>query len=195
MGNWILHAWEIEPLLIPHISWMEKVLRPLVVYGFLLVAFRFSGKRELGQATLFDFLILLLISNVVQNAMIGDDNSIGGSFAGVAVLLTLSWGLNKLTARSPKLRRILEGSPTLLVHNGQVLDKAMRKESVAVNDLLTAFREQGIASVSEVRYAVLELDGKISIIRNDAPVPVSREDCVVEEIRVQAAGLEPTAQA
>ena len=191
----MLHPWELEPLLIPHISWLEKILRPLVVYGFLLVAFRFSGKRELGQATLFDFLILLLISNVVQNAMIGEDNSIGGSFAGVAVLLTLSWGLNKLTARSPKLRKILEGSPTLLVHDGTVIDRAMRKESVSLNDLLTAFREQGIASVSEVRFAVLELDGKISIIRNDAPTPMSREDCVVEEIRRQVVELEPMAQA
>ena len=150
MGTWMLHLWELEPLLIPHISWMEKIIRPLLVYGFLLVAFRFSGKRELSQATLFDFLILLLISNVVQNAMIGEDNSIGGSFAGVAVLLTLSWALNKITAHSPKLRKILEGSPTLLVHDGKVLDAAMRKESVSLNDLLTAFREQGIASVSEV---------------------------------------------
>lgn len=186
MGTLWMHRWELEPLLIPHISWLEKVLRPLVVYGFLLVAFRFSGKRELGQATLFDFLIVLLISNVVQNAMIGDDNSIGGAFAGVAVLLTLSWMLNRLTARSPRLRKLLEGSPTLLVHNGRVLDAAMRKESVSLNDLLTAFREQGIASVGEVRYAVLELDGKISIIRADAPTPASREDCVVEEIRSQA---------
>jgi len=185
MGTFWLHLWELEPLLIPHISWLEKLLRPLVVYLFLLVAFRFSGKRELGQATLFDFLILLLISNVVQNAMIGEDNSIGGSFAGVAVLLTLSWGLNKLTARSPKLRKVLEGSPTLLVHNGFVLEKAMRKESVSINDLLTALREQGIASLSEVRYAILELDGKISLIRTDAPVPANQEDCVVDEIRQQ----------
>ncbi|WP_395140123.1 DUF421 domain-containing protein [Armatimonas sp.] len=186
MGTLLPQAWDIGPMLLPHISWGEKLFRPLVVYGFLLVAFRFSGKRELGQATLFDFLILLLISNVVQNAMIGEDNSIGGSFAGVAVLLTLSWALNKITTRSPRLRKLLEGSPTLLVHDGKVLDNAMRKESVAINDLLTAFREQGIASVSEVRFAVLELDGKISIIRTDAPIPVSREDCVVEEIRMQA---------
>ena len=172
-------------MLIPHISWLEKILRPLVVYVFLLIAFRFSGKRELGQATLFDFLILLLISNVVQNAIIGEDNSLGGSFAGVAMLLTLSWGLNKLTAHSPKFRRILEGSPTLLVHHGSVIDRAMRKESVSFNDLLKALREQGIASITEVRYAILELDGKISVIRTDGSVPQNQEDCVVEEIRRQ----------
>ncbi len=175
-----------ETLLWPGVSFLEKILRPLIVYLFLLVAFRFSGKRELSQATLFDFLILLLISNVVQNAIIGPDNSILGSFAGVATLLTLSWGLNRLTARNKTARKFLEGAPTLLVHHGLVLDNAMRKESVATNDLLTALREQGIASVSEVRYAILELDGKISVIRTDAPHPTGNDDCVVQEIRDQA---------
>jgi uncharacterized membrane protein YcaP (DUF421 family) len=162
-----------------------KGLRPLFVYLFLLVAFRFSGKRELGQATLFDFLIILLISNVVQNAMIGRDNSIGGAFAGVAVLLALSWFLNRTTSRSVTLRTVLEGAPTLLVHDGAILPNAMRKESVSENDLRTALRQQGIASIAEVRYAILELDGKISVIRTDAPVPDGDEDCVVGEIRRQ----------
>jgi len=166
-------------------SILEKGLRPLVVYLFLLVAFRFSGKRELGQATLFDFLIVLLISNVVQNAMIGPDNSIGGAMAGVAVLLTLSWGLNRVTSRSVRARRWLEGTPTLLIHEGRILPPAMRKESVSENDLRTALREQGIASVQEVRYAILELDGRISVVRADAPVPEGGEDCVVGEIREQ----------
>jgi uncharacterized membrane protein YcaP (DUF421 family) len=181
----LFHGTQHETLFLPSLSFLEKVFRPFVVYLFLLVAFRFSGKRELGQATLFDFLIILLISNVVQNAIIGPDNSILGAFAGVATLLTLSWGLNKLTAGSVRARRILEGSPTLLVHDGIVLDKPMRKESVATNDLLTALREQGIASVDEVRYAILELDGKISVIRRDAPTPTGQEDCVVQQIRAQ----------
>ena len=181
----LFHGTPHETLFLPGLSFLEKIFRPLVVYLFLLVAFRFSGKRELGQATLFDFLIILLISNVVQNAIIGPDNSILGAFAGVATLLTLSWGLNKLTARSSRARNLLEGSPTLLIHDGKVLDSAMRRESVATNDLLTALREQGIASVSEVRYAVLELDGKISVIRSDAPTPNGQEDCVVQQIREQ----------
>ena len=176
---------EWSGILWPHLSWMEKAGRPLSVYLFLLSAFRFSGKRELGQATLFDFLIVLLISNVAQNAMIGDDNSIAGAFVGVATLLTLSWGLNRLTARSRKVRTFLEGSPTLLVYRGVVLPPAMRRESVSDNDLRTALREQGIASLSEVRYAILELDGRISVIRDDARVSPGGEDCVVGEIRAQ----------
>jgi uncharacterized membrane protein YcaP (DUF421 family) len=180
------HLTDWAPMFFPHLSWLEKIIRPIAVYLFLLVAFRFSGKRELSQTTLFDFLIILLISNVVQNAMIGDDLSIGGSFIGVAMLLTLSWGLNQWTARSKKIRRILEGQPTLLVHHGTVLDKNMHKESVSVNNLLTALREQGIASIAEVRYAILELDGKISVIRTDAPLPDAAHDCVIQEILDQA---------
>ena len=182
----LFHGTAHETLFFPGLSFLEKVVRPLIVYLFLLVAFRFSGKRELGQATLFDFLIILLISNVVQNAIIGPDNSILGAFAGVATLLALSWGLNRLTARSPAVRRVLEGSPTLLISHGRILDRAMHKESVATNDLLTALREQGVASVDEVRFAVLELDGKISVIRQDAPTPAGHETCVVQEIRLQA---------
>lgn len=178
-GDWWQMFW-------PALSWGEKVLRPLVVYVFLMVAFRFSGKRELGQATLFDFLIILLISNVVQNAMIGEDNSLFGAFAGVAVLLTLSWLLNGITARSRTARRILEGSPTLLVHQGVVLEDKMRKENVSSNDLKTALRGVGIASLREVRYAILELDGQISVIRKDAVESEDDDDCVVGEIRSQA---------
>lgn len=191
----LFHGLGRQTILWPGISFAEKTLRPLVVYLFLLVAFRFSGKRELGQATLFDFLIVLLISNVVQNAMIGEDNSVGGAFAGVATLLTLSWMLNRVTARSRAARRLLEGMPTLLVHDGRILDHNMRKESVSRNDLLTALREQGIASLTEVRYAILELDGKISVIRADARPPGAQDSCVVREILDQdpQSGLPPAA--
>jgi uncharacterized membrane protein YcaP (DUF421 family) len=179
-----VHQWGV--IFWPQITWVEKVARPFVVYLFLLAAFRFSGKRELGQATLFDFLIILLISNVVQNAMIGEDNSVLGSFAGVAVLLTLSFFLNQVTARSRKARKVLEGSPTLLVHDGKILERNMMAESVSRNDLLTALREQGIASLKEVRYAILELDGKISVIRSSAPSPEPNDACVPPEIMAQA---------
>lgn len=178
LDHWRSVAW-------PTLTWAEKIVRPLIVYLFLLVAFRFSGKRELGQATLFDFLIVLLISNVVQNAMIGEDNSIVGAFAGVATLLALSWALNRVTLRSTRARQVLEGGPTLLVHDGTLLRANMDKESVSESDIRRALRGQGIATLNEVRYGVLELDGTITVIRSDAPVPVGAEDCVVEEIRRQ----------
>ena len=178
------HDW--PKILFPAIPWLEKIARPFIVYLFLLGAFRFSGKRELGQATLFDFLIILIISNVVQNAIIGEDNSIFGAFAGVITLLLMSYTLNRVTSRSHKARQVLEGVPTLLVHHGEILDQQMQRESVSHNDLFMALRQEGIASLTEVRYAVLELDGKISIIHEDAPKPQAHHNCITQEILEQA---------
>lgn len=180
MNHLFIHDW--SKMLFPALPWAEKVVRPLVVYLFLLGAFRVSGKRELGQATLFEFLIILLISNVVQNAIIGDDNSILGAFAGVITLLVLSFILNKATSNSRKARRVLEGMHALLIYHGKVLDAQMKKESVAKNDLYMALRKQGIASVADVRYAIIELDGDISIIKTDAGKPKSKEDCVLAAV-------------
>ncbi|MGC4045754.1 MAG: DUF421 domain-containing protein [Armatimonas sp.] len=174
-----------ETLLWPGVSLVEKMLRPLVVYIFLLLAFRLTRKRELSQATLFDFLIILLISNVVQNAIIGQDNSIVGSFAGVITLLGLSALFDKLTAKSDATRKLLEGTPALIVRDGKILENALQKEGVEKVDLLTALRKQGIASLSEVRYAILELDGQISVIKDD-PARPPEEDCIVQEILQQA---------
>ena len=199
-----MHTHDWPKILFPALPWAEKVVRPFIVYLFLLGAFRVSGKRELGQATLFDFLIILLISNVVQNAIIGEDNSILGSFAGVATLLILSFVLNRTTANSRKMRRILEGMPTLLIYHGDILEDQLKKESVSYNDLYMALRQQGIASVSDVRYAILELDGNISVIQDSAGHPESREDCVTAAIleaspiaavekHLQAAGIVPVA--
>lgn len=191
MNQLLLHGHDWPKILFPALPWAEKIVRPFIVYLFLLGAFRISGKRELGQATLFDFLIILLISNVVQNAIIGEDNSILGSFAGVITLLILSFVLNRTTANSRKARQILEGTPTLLVYHGKLLKDQLIKESVSYNDLYMALREQGIASVTDVRYAILELDGNISIIQNDAGHPESREDCVTAAI-LEAAPITAT---
>lgn len=151
----------------PALSWAEKVIRPLVVYAILLIIFRVANRREMAQATLFDFLIILLISNVVQNAMIGDDNSILGASAGAVTLMLLSTLLNRITARSRKARRMLEGQPVLLIDHGEVDEAMMRSKDISRNDLLTAIRKQGIVRMAEVGFAVLEVDGSISVIRTD----------------------------
>src|ERR1051326_6827895 len=152
-------------LLMPKPSWAEKLLRPVLIYIVLLIIFRIASKRELAQATLFDFLILLLISNVVQNAMIGDDNSILGAVAGALMLVILSAFLNRVANRSHRARVLLEGNPTLLVHNGLVLEDAMRRQKVTRYDLFSNIRKAGLVHLDDVGYAVLELDGTISIIR------------------------------
>ena len=165
MGN----LWTIPwlDLLLPKPSWAEKMVRPLLVYLVLLIIFRVASKREMAQATLFDFLIILMISNVVQNAMIGDDNSVLGAAAGAITLVLLSAVFNRMTARNRRLRRLLEGQPVLLVQYGDVDETMMRKYAISRNDLLSAIRKQGLARLSDVAFAVLELDGSISVIKTD----------------------------
>ncbi len=152
-------------MLLPKPSWLEKVLRPILVYVALLLAFRFLSKRDLTQNTTFDLLIVLLLSNVVQNALIGEDNSVLGSLAGAATLLLMSAGLNRWTAKSIKARRLLEGEPILLVHNGRILDDNMTKHAISRPDLNAGLRGQNMITLEDVRYAFLELDGTISVIR------------------------------
>jgi uncharacterized membrane protein YcaP (DUF421 family) len=152
-------------LLMPKPSWAEKIVRPVLIYLVLMLIFRVASKRELAQATLFDFLIILLISNVVQNAIIGDDNSVLGAIAGAVILVILSGFLNRITANSHKARVLLEGNPVLLVHNGKVIDRAMKQEAVTRYDLFSNIRKAGLVHLDDVGYAILELDGTISIIR------------------------------
>ncbi len=180
MSHQVLSAGWWHQLMLPEVSWTEKLLRPILIYAALLVIFRFASKRELAQATLFDFLIILLISNVVQNAMIGNDNSVLGAVGGAIILVVLTGFLNRITARSKKAHKALEGSPVLLVSRGSIDDAMMKNQSVSRNDLLMAIRKQGIIHLSEVGYAILELDGEISIIKKDFSDEPA--DCLPEEI-------------
>ncbi len=152
-------------MLLPQPSWLEKILRPILIYSGLLLAFRFLSKRDLTQNTTFDLLIVLLLSNIVQNAMIGQDNSVLGALAGALTLVLLSTGLNRWTAKSIKARRILEGTPILLVQNGRLLDENLTKYAVSRPDLNAGLRGQNMITLEDVRYAFLELDGTISVIR------------------------------
>lgn len=166
-------------LLIPA-SWSEVAIRPLLIYVALLVVFRIASKRELAQATLFDFLIVLLIANVVQNAMIGGDSSIFGAVVGAVLLVLASSLLGRLTARSRKARVLLEGRAAVLVRNGVIDEAMMDHQQVSRNDLLSSIRKQGIARLCDVAYAILELDGSISVIQVDAdPRPL---DCLPSEV-------------
>lgn len=158
-------------LFVPEITVWEKVLRSVVVYGFMLLAFRFTGKRQVGQLTPFDLVVLLIISNVVQNAVIGPDNSLGGGLLGAAVILALNWGVVELTFRSKRLRRVLEAQPTLLVHNGRILHANLQAERLTLDDLHAALRRAGVADAEHVRVAVLEENGGISVIPRAAAAP------------------------
>jgi uncharacterized membrane protein YcaP (DUF421 family) len=178
-------------LMLPHLSWLEKILRPFLVYLILLIIFRLASRRELAQATLFDFLIILLISNVVQNAMIGEDSSVLGAAVGVIALVLLSGWLNHVTARSRRARILLEGSPVLLIRDGNVDDRTMRRQGISRNDLFCAVRKQGLIHLKDVGFAILELDGSISIIRADAAA--GPQDCLPPEIASSEGGEDRSA--
>jgi uncharacterized membrane protein YcaP (DUF421 family) len=147
---------------LPEVGVAEKVIRSAVVYIFLLVAFRVTGKRQVGQLTPFDLTVLLIVSNVLQNAMIGPDNSIGGGLLGAAVLFFLNGIVARLTFHSRRAERLIEGTPTALVHNGKIDESAMRHELVTRAELHAALRDAGLCEVSEARFAMLEANGKIT---------------------------------
>jgi len=140
------------------------IIRTTAVYLAILIGLRLAGKREIGQMTVFDLVVLLLIANAVQNAMVGPDTSlIGGIFAAI-VLLAVNALVARLRLRSPRLRHLVEGTPTLLVLHGEVIPEHMRREGIDEESLLTALREHGVAEISEVEMAVLEIDGSISVV-------------------------------
>lgn len=151
-------------ILVPDIALAEKIIRSVAVYGFLLVAFRLTGKRQLGQMTAFDLIVLLIISNVLQNAAIGNDNSLGGGLLGASVIVILNSVLAWLTYRHRRLERIIDNSPTILVKHGHVLRANLDQERMSLSELRAALRREGIVSMSEVRYAILEEDGHVTVI-------------------------------
>jgi uncharacterized membrane protein YcaP (DUF421 family) len=140
------------------------VVRTAVVYLLILLGLRLAGKREVGQMTMFDLVVLLLIANAVQNAMVGPDTSLAGGVIAAIVLLALNAVVAQLRLRWPRLRRLVEGSPTLLVLHGEVIAGNLRREGLDQETLEEALREHGIAEVSEVEMAVLEIDGSISVV-------------------------------
>jgi uncharacterized membrane protein YcaP (DUF421 family) len=140
------------------------ILRTLAVYLVILVGLRLSGKREIGQMTVFDLVVLLLIANAVQNAMVGPDTSLLGGIVAAVVLLALNALIARLRLKWPLLRRWVEGTPTLLVLHGKIIPEHIRREGIDEETLLAALREHGVAEIGEVEMAVLEIDGSISVV-------------------------------
>jgi uncharacterized membrane protein YcaP (DUF421 family) len=145
------------------------ILRCTVVYVVLLVALRLTGKRQLGQFTPFDFAVLLIVSNAVQNAMIGPDTSLVGGILGAAVLFALNYLLSLVSARYKIFGHEVLGDPTVLINNGHLIMDNLRRERVDADDVLMAMREHGVDNIAQVKNAILETDGTISIINQDTP--------------------------
>ena len=147
------------------IAWWELILRSTVVYVFLLLILRITGKRQVGQLAPFDLVLLLVLSNAVQNSMNGGDNSLGGGLVSAATLIAVNYAVGYLTYRSKRLEMLIEGRPQLLIHNGHLFPDVMRRVQLTHHELNSALRQNGCSSVEEVHTAVLENNGSISVTR------------------------------
>jgi uncharacterized membrane protein YcaP (DUF421 family) len=144
---------------------MDAVVRVVFLYLFLLLVFRINGSRTLGQATTFDLLLLLILSETIQQALVGEDHSLTQAMLLIVTFLLMNVGLSLLKQRSKRFERLLEGSPVVLVHNGRPLREVMDRLRVDEDDVLEVVREQrGLERMEQVKFAILERNGRISII-------------------------------
>jgi uncharacterized membrane protein YcaP (DUF421 family) len=141
---------------------LEKILRPIIVYAFLVIGLRLSGKRELVQLNPFDLVVLLTLSNTVQNAIIGDDNSVTGGIIGATSLLVTNYLVVRFLYDHRKLEQFVEGKSDVLIANGKVLDRALKHELITMPQLEAAARKQGFDSLEEVEKCVLEPGGTLT---------------------------------
>ncbi|MEL1266281.1 DUF421 domain-containing protein [Pseudoxanthomonas putridarboris] len=144
--------------------WWAFVLRACVVYFVLLGLIRLSGKRTMGQFTPFDMLLVVLLGNAVQNALLGQDTSVGGGLLLAVTLIALNWLVGLASVRSPRVERMVEGAPVLLARDGQVYRDVLRRELISHEDFEKAMREAGCLDMGDIRLAVLENNGHITLV-------------------------------
>lgn len=157
----------------------------MVVYGVLLVGLRITGKRELGQLSMFDFVLLLVISNAVQNAMTGGDTSLSGGITSAITLLIVNTIVSRVTQHSKTARRLVEGEATVIIHSGKILEQNAEREGITRDEIMAALREHGIEEVNGVGLAVLEVDGSISVIPAGT---LTGHDTLAKPVAPQAGG-------
>jgi uncharacterized membrane protein YcaP (DUF421 family) len=181
-----------------HLPILEKILRPVIVYLVLIVFLRLFGKRELAQLNPFDLVVLLSLSNAVQNAIIGDDNSVSGGIIGAFALLAINWILMRILFHMPRLNQLAQGSPTTLICDGIVDDRALKRETMTREELLSVLHKQSFDDFAEVRMCVLEPNGTfyIEAVRPSADEAqraelmeaIARLTREVQDLRAEAAG-------
>lgn len=157
---------------------LEKILRPIIVYLFLIVAFRIFGRRELAQLNPLDLAVLLMLSNTVQNAIIGEDNSLLGGVIGAIALLSTNWLVNFFAYRNDHVARLVEGEPAVLIDHGEIKHDVIKREEISAQDLNEALHREGLEHVERVKWAHLEPSGTITVI----PMDDQRIDLVLERI-------------
>lgn len=152
----------------------ELMARSASVFFFIFIIFRIWGKKHFGQLTAFDFVFLVIISETTQNAMVGDDKSVSGCFIAITTLVLLNVILDKLSFRSKKLEKIIDGKPEIIVKDGYLDLNCMKEQGITINELEEALREEGVLHVREVRQATLEPNGHISVVKKSDAGIMSR---------------------
>ena len=174
----------ITNILVPHVTVIEKIVRPIIVYAALVVLLRIFGKRELAQLNPFDLVVLLSLSNTVQNAIIGDDNSLSGGLIGAATLLTVNYLVVRFVFRHRRLDQLLEGTPLALIEDGKVNERALAKELMSVSELTIVAHRQGFKSLDEVDSCVLEPGGNFHMVRKATAAEGSEAQTLIRLERI-----------
>jgi uncharacterized membrane protein YcaP (DUF421 family) len=160
----------------------EKMLRPIIVYAFLIGGLRIAGKRELAQLNPFDLVVLLTLSNTVQNAIIGEDNSVTGGLIGATTLLAVNYVVVRFLYSHERLDRLVEGDADLLIENGAVCRDALQKELITIHELEAAAHKQGFSSLEEIDRAVLDAGGTIAFFGRKPTAESSRHDEIMKRL-------------
>lgn len=160
----------------------EKIIRPILVYLFLVITLRLAGKRELAQLNSLDFVVLFTLSNTVQNALIGEDTTVLGGLIGATTLILINYAMVRFLFSHRKLDQLLSGKPESLILNGKINQKALKKELITETELKAAARRQGFASLSEVESAILEPGGAISFTHQKPHPNIERHDALMQKM-------------
>lgn len=164
------------------VTLIEKIVRPVIVYLFLIIGLRLAGKRELAQLNTFDLIVLMTLSNTLQNAIIGNDNSVSGGLIGATSLLVINWIVIRFLYSHERLDRWIEGEPDTLIENGKVKMDRLKKELLTLSELEIAAHKQGFASLADVDRAVLEPGGVISFCAHKPEPDVLRQAELVTKL-------------
>ncbi len=164
----VRQPFDLGTLLVPVLPWWELLLRGVIVYAFLLVLIRITGRRQTGMMTPFDFILLLILSNTVQNAMNGGDNSLGGGLFLAGTLVVITWIMLLLSRHYRLVHWALVGRPAFLVRDGEVQEKVMHRERITHHELMSALRSAGLANSEQAKDVILETNGTISVIQRPA---------------------------
>ena len=170
----------------PWLVLLNVALRTSVVYFSLLAGLRLTGARQLGQMATFDLVLLLIIANAVQNAMVGPDTSLAGGLVAAGVLIGWHRVIDWWRVRFRSVAKLLAGEAIMLIHHGQILQTHCGRAGITRDELLQALREHGVADVRDVSLAVLEPDGAISVIRNDDIRPGTRPHHKIKSLRMRS---------